>query len=95
MMALPHLAGIGLPLSREGLRELLAGAGLSHQGTRPWECSPDLEFAEKSERVLGLYRAKPADGVVVCFDEMGPIQLIPHRGSGWAPEKRCERLRAM
>jgi transposase len=89
-----HLAGIGLPLSREGLRELLTSAGLSHQRTRSWKWSPDPEFAEKSERVLGLYRAKPADGVVVCFDEMGPIQLIPHHGSGWAPEKRCERLRA-
>jgi hypothetical protein len=25
---------------------------------------------------------------------MGPIQLIPHHGSGWAPSKRPERLRA-
>jgi len=25
---------------------------------------------------------------------MGPIQLIPHHGAGWASEKRCERLRA-
>lgn len=25
---------------------------------------------------------------------MGPIQLIPHQGSGWAPEKKPERLRA-
>ena len=25
---------------------------------------------------------------------MGPIQLIPHHGSGWAPAKRPERLRA-
>jgi len=44
--------------------------------------------------VLSLYRAKPDDGVVVCFDEMGPIQLIPHHGSGWAPAERPERQRA-
>ena len=25
---------------------------------------------------------------------MGPIQLIPHAGAGWAPQKRCERQRA-
>ncbi len=31
---------------------------------------------------------------MVCFDEMGPIQLIPHHGSGWAPARRPERLRA-
>ncbi len=44
--------------------------------------------------MLALYREPPADGVVVCFDEMGPIQLIPHQGSGWAPEGMAERLRA-
>jgi transposase len=44
--------------------------------------------------VLGLYREPPEDGVVVCFDEMGPIQLIPHQGSRWAPAGRPERLRA-
>ena len=31
---------------------------------------------------------------MVCFDEMGPIGLIPHPGSGWAPEKLPERQRA-
>ena len=48
----------------------------------------------KAERVLGLYRQCPPGGVVVCFDEMGPIQLIPHHGSGWAARKRPGRLRA-
>jgi transposase len=90
----PHLAGMGMLLSREALRLLLIDAGLSHQRTRSWKWSPDPDFKEKAERVLGLYRAKPEDGVVVCFDEMGPIQLIPHHGSGWAVRKRAGRLRA-
>jgi transposase len=89
-----HLAGMGLCLSEEALRLTLIGAGLSHQRTRSWKWSPDPDFQEKAERVLSLYRAKPKDGVVVCFDEMGPIQLIPHHGSGWAAHKRPERLRA-
>jgi transposase len=89
-----HLAGIGIELCEEALRQTLITAGLSHQRTRSWKWSPDPEFKEKAERVLSLYRAKPEDGVVVCFDEMGPIQLIPHQGSGWAPAKRPERLRA-
>jgi transposase len=89
-----HLAGMGVFVSEEALRQVLIGAGLSHQRTRSWKQSPDPDFTPKAERVLGLYRAKPADGVVVCFDEMGPIQLIPHHGSGWAPAKRPERLRA-
>ncbi|MGH2832458.1 MAG: IS630 family transposase, partial [Solirubrobacteraceae bacterium] len=89
-----HLAGTGIFLSEEALRQTLIGAGLSHQRTRSWKWSPDPEFAEKAERVLSLYRHKPEDGVVVCFDEMGPVQLIPHHGSGWASRKRPERLRA-
>jgi transposase len=89
-----HLARTGIVLCTEALRQTLRAAGLSHQRTRSWKWSPDPDFAAKAERVLGLYRRKPADGVVVCFDEMGPIQLIPHHGSGWAPAKRPERLRA-
>jgi len=89
-----YLAGMGLDVSAETLRQILRGAGLSHQRTRSWKWSPDPDFREKAERVLSLYRAKPEDGVVVCFDEMGPIQLIPHQGSCWAPEGLPERQRA-
>lgn len=90
----PHLAGMGILLSREALRQLLIDAGLSHQRTRSWTWSPDPDFKDKAGRVLSLYRAKPEDRVVVCFDEMGPIQLIPHHGTGWAARKRPGRLRA-
>jgi transposase len=64
---------------------------------KPWLTSQgprQPDFQSKAERVLALYRAKPEDGVVVCFHEMGPIQLIPHHGSGWAAFKRPERRRA-
>jgi len=89
-----YLTGLGIELSEEALRQTLRAAGLSHQRTRSWKSSPDPDFVPKAERVLGLYRAKPDDGVVVCFDEMGPIGLIPHHGAGWAPQRRPERLRA-
>ena len=89
-----HLAGMGIVLSEEALRRALRHAGLSHQRTRSWKWSPDPDFQAKAERVLSLYREAPKDGVVVCFDEMGPIQLIPHHGSGWAAEKLPEQLRA-
>ena len=89
-----HLTGLGIALCEEALRQTLRTAGLSHQRTRSWKWSPDPDFAEKAQRVLGLYRTRPDDGVVVCFDEMGPIGLIPHHGSGWATQKRPERMRA-
>lgn len=81
-------------LSPTALRALLDQAGLSFQRTRSWKWSPDPEFKARAERVLGLYREPPKDGPIVCFDEMGPIQLIPHQGAGWAPVRRPERLRA-
>src|SRR3954449_703683 len=58
-----HLAGLGIVLCEEALRQTLRGAGLSHQRTRSWKWSPNRDFAEKAERVLGLHRAKPDDGV--------------------------------
>jgi len=32
--------------------------------------------------------------VVVCFDEMGPLELRPYSGEGWYPKGRPKRLRA-
>lgn len=44
--------------------------------------------------MLSLYREPPEDGPVVCSDEMGPNQPIPHQGSGRAPVGLPERHRA-
>ena len=90
-----HLAEQGVAqLSPTALRAALDDAGLSFQRTRSWKWSPDPDFKAKAERVLGLYRQAPKNGPVVCFDEMGPIQLIPHHGAGWAPVGQPQRLRA-
>ena len=58
-----HLAEMGIILSEEALRQTLIAAGLSHQRTRSWKWSPDPDFAEKAERVLGLYRECPENGL--------------------------------
>ncbi len=89
-----HLADGGIDVSAETLRRILNEAGLSHRRTRSWKWSPDPDFATKAERVLSLYREPPEDGPVVCIDEMGPIQPIPHQGSGRAPVGLPERHRA-
>ena len=47
--------------------------------------------------MLGAYRAAEAgtvEGVVVCFDECGPISLKPYPGSGWFRKSRPARQRA-
>jgi transposase len=89
-----HLRSLGIEISPAHLARVLAAAGLSFQRTRSWKASPDPDYEAKAQRVLELYKAKPDDGVVVSFDQMGPISLRPTHGSGWARCKRPERLRA-
>jgi transposase len=76
------------------LARILAEAGLSFQRTRTWKASPDPDYEAKAARVMALYATPPVDGVVIAFDQMGPISLRPHAGAGWAPRKRPERQRA-
>jgi len=48
----------------------------------------------KKNAVLDLYERCPEDGVVVCFDECGPLELRPLAGRGWAPIGHPQRFRA-
>lgn len=89
-----YLAGRGLQVSPAQLGRLLARAGLSFQRTRSWKASPDPDYEAKAARVLALYRKPPEGGVVISFDEMGPVSLCPHQGRGWAVRGRPERHRA-
>jgi transposase len=89
-----HLRTLGIEISPAHLARVLAEAGLSFQRTRSWKASPDPDYEAKAARVLALYERPPEDGVVICFDQMGPISLRPTHGTGWAKRKRPERLRA-
>lgn len=84
-------------ISREHLRRLLNKMGITAQRTRSWKWSTDPLYEIKKQWVLGAYRAAEAgtlDGVLVCFDECGPISLKPHPGRGWFKTKRPARRRA-
>jgi transposase len=83
-----------ITISSSHLGRLLAQAGLSFQRTRSWKASPDPDYETKAARVLALYRRQPAGGVVISFDEMGPVSLRPQPGRGWARRRRPERQRA-
>ena len=90
-----YLAGEGIvEVSPAHLQRLLCAAGLSFQRTRSWKASPDPDYAAKAERVLSLYERAPKSGVVISFDQMGPISLRPTHGAGWAQVGRPERHRA-
>jgi transposase len=81
-------------ISKEHLRRILQSMGITAQRTRTWKWSNDPLFEEKKAWVLAAYKAAEAgtlDGVVVSFDECGPISLKPHAGAGWFPTGRPGR----
>jgi transposase len=89
-----YLGEQGIQVSPAHLARILARNGISLQRTRSWKQSPDPAYAQKAARILALYRERPANGVVISFDEKGPESLCPRHGRGWAPRGRPERHRA-
>lgn len=84
-------------ISVEGLRQTLRAAGVTYQRTRTWKTSNDPLYEQKKGWVQAAYRGAEAgtlDGVVVSFDECGPISLRPWPGSCWARAKRTQLTRA-
>jgi transposase len=86
--------GIVAELSRETLRRILHAGGVSWQTTTTWKASTDPDFIGKMRRILDLYDHPPADGRVVCVDEIGPLNLLPRKGKAWRPQRRPQRHRA-
>ena len=89
-----HLAERDVMISPAHLGRVLAEANLSFQRTRTWKASPDPDYEAKTARVLALRHERPVDGVVIAFDQMGPVSLRPTAGGGWASKSRPERQRA-
>ena len=78
----------------ETLRSILREKNVTFQRTRTWKRSTDPLFEAKATRIMAFYRTCPTDGVVVCFDEFGPISLQPYPGHCYAQRKRPWRRRA-
>jgi hypothetical protein len=75
-------------ISREGLRTLLRGEGVTFQRIKTWKASADPDYAVKKARVEHLYaiadrEVVPEPGepeVIFCLDEFGPLNLQPRPG---------------
>ena len=84
--------GVVDDISHEGLRVLLREEGVSFQRLKTWKVSNDPDFEAKKNRILELYEIadgtrRPGEGdpsVVICVDEFGPLNLMPHPGRQWA-----------
>ena len=69
-------------VSKEHLRRLLNKMGITAQRTRTWKRSNDPLYENKKQWGRGADKAAEAgtlDGVLVSFDECGPISLKPTR----------------
>lgn len=90
-------SGIVAAISEEHLRRILHAEGYTTAATKTWKTSPDPDFAIKAARLKRLYRAAEAgtaDGVVLCFDEHGPVTPTPKPGRTWSARGRPGRRRA-
>jgi transposase len=84
-------------ISKERLREILIEEGHTTAATKGWKSSPDPDFPAKAARLRRLYRAAERgrlDGVLLCFDEHGPVTPTPKPGRGWFRRGRPRRIRA-
>jgi transposase len=81
-------------VGREAIRRILRAARVTFQTTTTWKASTDPDFVAKMTRVLHLYDHRPADGRVICYDEFGPLNLMPRKGKAWRPAGTPRRLRA-
>jgi transposase len=79
---------------REAIRRLLRKEKVSFQTTTTWKPSNDPDFVAKMLRVLDLYDRRPGDGRVICYDEFGPLNLVPRKGKAWRLAGHPKRLRA-
>ena len=81
-----------LRVSRERLRQILRGRGLSFQRTRTWKESTDPDKDAKLDRIE--YVTSHFPDRCFAFDQFGPLSIRPCHGACWAPQNKPSRLRA-
>jgi transposase len=81
-------------ISVEWLRQILRRRRVHWLRTKTWKESRDPEFWRKYRRIRRLYAKRPADGVRLCIDEFGPMNLQPRHGPHHARTGHVDRLRA-
>jgi transposase len=81
-------------ISLERLRQILRARKISWRHTKTWKESTDPQFWPKYRRIKRLYRQRPKDGIRLCIDEFGPLNLLPRHGLHLARRGHPDRLRA-
>lgn len=75
------------------LRRLSHRESISWQHTKTWKHSEGPDF-ETKKSAWGAVRSTPQPGVVVCYDQLGPLELRPVAEMCWAQRQKPQRHRA-
>lgn len=86
--------GIVASISVEWLRQILRRFRIRWRHTKTWKESADPQFETKYRQIKRLYASRPSDGVRLCVDEFGPLNLQPRHGRHHAAIGHVDRLRA-
>ena len=81
-------------ISLEGLRQILRRCRIRWRHTTTWKESNDPEFWRKYRRIRKLYSTKPDDGIRLCVDEFGPLNIQPCGGKHYARTGHVDRIPA-
>lgn len=79
-------------ISKERLRAILIEEGGTTQSTNGWKTSPDPRLRRQGGSPSGGSTGRPSEGglggVLVCFDEHGPVTPTPKAGRDWFARPR-------
>jgi len=92
--SLAHLAeaarerGLVESISPQTVRSILKEHRITYRRTKTWKEPKDPLLWEKWNRIKALYKSCPKGAAVVCFDELGPISLVPQGGRAFSSLER-------
>ena len=81
-----------IQVCRETIRRVLAENSFSYQKAPTWQQSDDPQFESEKEAVVELYVEPPADTIVLCIDQKGPVQFKIRGGYTYRPQGKPERV---
>ena len=73
-----------IEVHHERLRQILRAHHVYRKAEVSSQRSTDPQFAEKRDAVVQLYTQPPADSLVICLDQHGPVSLHATQGDTYA-----------
>jgi putative transposase len=79
-------------LCRETIRGILHANGISWQEAQHWQESSDPDFEGKKQAVETCYIVPPANTIILCFDQKGPVQFKRRGGRHYRPRGKPKHI---